>query len=514
MTQAYPGAAVGAIVGATDAIAKVVVQWVDAALDVHDRDGEVRLLGDRLQKLGMLPAARITYLKETADTQHCLGLQVTITEPEQIRVCLRLLYDRLLESPLECRLQILLRAVRLQLQTRNGEDLLVLPNAIETLLPARQIFQARAEAYALQGGEHSPVEKTNLELLRYRLNLPQEEADYLISRALGPYLDRQAKLRKYREVLTAELDRGNPLSEATWAELRTLYQSLGLTPADASAIDEENITRFQLDTTQVQAPESKEPGENSGGASELPPTAPMAPPPPLPPLPDYSDRYRQEFAEAIAHTLYPSEFDRGRLEQARRLWELAPDSVQVMEQDITAERYGPIDSAQGVDYRRLRQLLWSGQWEMADQETERLLLTALSPDMGPLDSETLVQLPCLDLHTLDALWRRYSQDRFGFKAQYLVYCQVQQRADEFLQTVAWQQGISIANVNVLTRRKAYRDLQFDLAAPVGHLPSWRWGCEALEQEYAVSEGLVDALFAHVEKCMPDLSPPPPSPLAA
>ncbi|NJN22252.1 MAG: hypothetical protein HC812_15065 [Leptolyngbya sp. RL_3_1] len=297
MTQTYPGAAGG--LTTTDAIAKVVVQWVDANLTAPDRDTEVRLLGDRLQTLGMFPAARLTYLREKGDTTECLGLQVAIAEPEHIRVCLRLLYDRLLESPLEVRLQILLRAVRLQLQTRNGEDLLVLPNAIETLLPARQIFQARAEAYALQGGEYSPVEKTNLELLRYRLNLSQEEADYLANRALGPYMDRQAKLRKYREVLTAELDRGYPLSEATWAELRTLYQSLGLTPADVTAISEEHITRLQIEATQLQALEQSQlpepaPPEEPEDAPALPVTAEMSP---LMPLPDYRERYRQEFTE-------------------------------------------------------------------------------------------------------------------------------------------------------------------------------------------------------------------------
>ena len=198
---------------------------------------------------------------------------------------------------------------------------------------------------------------------------------------------------------------------------------------------------------------------------------------------------------------------------ARQLGELAPDPIQAMEQTLTAERYGPIVSAQGIDYSRLRQLLWSGYWEMADQETERLILTALSQDLNPLEPEAIMKLPCLDLNTLDALWSRYSQGRFGFKAQYLIYCQTQRRADEFLEAVDWQQGIGIANVNVLTRRKAYRDLQFDADAPHGHLPTWRWGCDALEGNYMVSESLVDALFMHLEKCMPDLAPPPPAPLA-
>ncbi|NER81788.1 MAG: hypothetical protein F6K42_19940, partial [Leptolyngbya sp. SIO1D8] len=92
--------------------------------------------------------------------------------------------------------------------------------------------------------------------------------------------------------------------------------------------------------------------------------------------------------------------------------------------------------------------------------------------------------------------------KFGFRAQQQVYVQRENRADEFLVVVGWQDALGLGNVNLLTRRKPYRDLQFRLDAPAGHLPTWRWGADTLEGAYVVDEELVDTVFLHLEKCMP------------
>ncbi|WP_008319023.1 GUN4 domain-containing protein [Leptolyngbya sp. PCC 6406] len=489
MTQVYSAA--------PDTSARVVFQVIDPHLSTEDRDRETAGLLSYLQTLEMAPAANLIYLTDPANPAKKLGVQMTVTA-DRVRIVLQALSDHLRVRPLEVRLLLLLHQVRLQVQSRNGEELLALLPAVDTLLPARQIFQARAETYALRGGEHSPVEQANLELLRYRLNLPLEEAEAIIARSLGPYLDRQAKLQKYREVLNAELDRGDPLSDATWAELRQLYQSLGLSYDDVAGIDQEHITRIRAEVTRLEQTEKE--AEEETRMLEMQEQSPA--PTTEQNQETYIEQYRQEFQEAIAQNLYPSDFDRGRLEQARRFWHLEPERVQAIEQEVTAALYGPIDSAQNLDYTRLRQLLWSQQWQLADQETERLILTALSRDMCPIDGEAILHFPCVDMNTLDALWAHYSEGRFGFRAQYRIYAQQDRRADEFLQAVAWQGGIGIGNVNLVTRHKTYRDLQFQSDAPTGHLPSWRWGCKTLESEYVVPEALVDALFLHVEKCLP------------
>lgn len=505
-----------------DMTAKVALQVVDDGQAPSDRDRDVQALFDYLHHLALVPAHRIVFITVGEANPQRVGVQVTLMA-DMIRTLLRHLSDRLRHHPLDLRVFLLVGQVRLQVQSRHGEELLTLLPAVDALLPARQLFQARAEAYALRGGEHSPVEQANLELLRYRLDIPPEDAEEIIDRVLGPYLDRQAKLHKYREVLQAELNRGGYPSEATWAELRQLYESLGLSSEDVAVINHDHADHLRVET-QHYAPsidpdlddgdrleaeadteimEATQPPPSPGSETVAPSASPMSEVEAL-------ANYRQEFEAAIAHSLYPSEFDRGRLEQARRFWQLTPEQVQAIEQAVTADRYGPIDSALGLDYTRLRQLLWSQDWRQADQETERLLLTGLSADMRPVDGETFLHLPCVDMVTLDALWRHYSQGRFGFQAQYRVYLQQERRADDFLGTVAWRTQLGVGNLTLHTRPQRYSELIFSLDAPLGHLPTWRWGCDTLDSEYFIPESLVDDLFLHVEKCMPEetLAPVP------
>lgn len=482
-----------------DTSLKAILQVTDSGLSADDRDREVQSFLQHIQSLEIAPASHVTYQTDGGMRERRMGVQVTLPEAERIRTMIRALGDRLLKSPVEIRLAVTLRRTRVQSQTRHGEDILALLPAIEALLPARQIFQGRAESYVLHGGELAPVAQANLELLRYRLNLPPDEAETMIATALGPYRDRQAKRQKYREVLSAEMDREHPLSDYTWAELRKLQQNLGLSYEDVADIDQEFISRIKAEATRLQAAEEttrlqQAATQQQQQTQEAQQTRQAN-----------VERYRQEFRSAIAHTLYPSDFDRGRLEQARRLWEIDLDQARAIERELTDAQYGPIDSAVGLDYSRLRQLLWLNQWEAADQETERLLMLAVSRDMRPLNSELVLQLPCVDLQTLDALWARYSQGRFGFQAQYQVYIQQERHADDFMEAVAWQHYLGVAGVNLATRRKAYHELEFRAEAPAGHLPSWRWSCTNLEREYAVPDALPDTFFLHLEKCMPSLA---------
>lgn len=490
----------------TEAIkpATIILQIVDNNLGLEERDRVVQAIWDHLTRLDLTPAADITPLRDGNNAGHRTGLQVLLREPDRISTLVKGVSDYLAKHPVDMRAKMVVGAAWLQIQTNAAMDLLGLLPALDTLLPARQLFQSRAEIYVRRRGELSPVERANLDLLCYRLNLPPEEADSMISRALGPYLDRQAKLQKYREVLSAELERESPLSETTWAELRQFYQGLGLDYEAVAPIDQEYITRIQAQVTLLQQQEeasrlleedaqllaeTRLVQEESQRQQEEQQAR--------------TEHYRQEFRQAIASTLYPSEFDRGRLEQARRLWEIDPEMVRAIERDVTNECYGPVDSNSGLDYSRLRQLLWLNQWEVADQETERLILSAFANrDMQPLDANLILQLNSVDIQTIDSLWARHSTGRFGFRAQHKVYVQHERRADDFLVAIGWQNESGIGNF--FNSRKPYRDLSFDLAAPVGHLPTWRWGADTLEGAYVISEEIVDAFFLHLERCIPAL----------
>ncbi|NJL49050.1 MAG: hypothetical protein HC929_18295 [Leptolyngbyaceae cyanobacterium SM2_5_2] len=192
------------------------------------------------------------------------------------------------------------------------------------------------------------------------------------------------------------------------------------------------------------------------------------------------------------------------------MWKIAPNEAQQIEEAVRSELYGSIRSALGINYSRLRQLLWSQLWQEADQETENVILKALRQNLEPVDREALLQLPCVDLLTIDELWSRYSSGRFGFKAQQQVYQQVDRQPADFLRTLDWR-GPRISLTGGI---KPYKNLQFSASAPPGHLPTWRWCCPSLDSGYDVSDSIVEGLFRHLEsaslwghhRCRPPLPP--------
>jgi len=78
----------------------------------------------------------------------------------------------------------------------------------------------------------------------------------------------------------------------------------------------------------------------------------------------------------------------------------------------------PLRSEKGVDYRRLRSYLRSGQWREADQETDRVMLQAAGQTKQEyLGTDDIRKFPCQDLQTIDQLWVAASKGRFGFSVQ-------------------------------------------------------------------------------------------------
>ncbi|MEB3886690.1 GUN4 domain-containing protein [Lyngbya sp. CCY1209] len=103
----------------------------------------------------------------------------------------------------------------------------------------------------------------------------------------------------------------------------------------------------------------------------------------------------------------------GRLESEAD-WEskAEPDFLETVE----------LESAVGMDYTELRDLLAAGRWEEADAETRRLISAignreesfAIGLIAGLLG---VYNFPCEDLRTIDRLWLKYSDRRFGFSVQ-------------------------------------------------------------------------------------------------
>ncbi|MFM6310751.1 MAG: GUN4 domain-containing protein, partial [Dolichospermum sp.] len=96
-------------------------------------------------------------------------------------------------------------------------------------------------------------------------------------------------------------------------------------------------------------------------------------------------------------------------------------SLKSIEVKPAASSLVSLKSAVGMDYTKLQDLLAAGKWKEADQETASVMLAVAKPILGFyidfLDVKGIDNFPCEDLRTIDQLWVKYSNGRFGFSVQ-------------------------------------------------------------------------------------------------
>ncbi|MFB2880512.1 GUN4 domain-containing protein [Floridanema aerugineum] len=166
-----------------------------------------------------------------------------------------------------------------------------------------------------------------------------------------------------------------------------------------------------------------------------------------------------------------------------------PQSVQSWLKLLSEIEADDLSSDKGVDYRKLRDLLKGGSWKEADEETLKVMLKAAGREKEDwLDDESIDKFPCTDLRTIDQLWVKYSNGRFGFSVQKRIWESVRGKPGKyhyykkFGEKVGWlcrekKVGWYVEEKNDW---KNYSDLTFSLNAPGGHLPAhfgfWVFGC--------------------------------------
>ncbi|CAD5954590.1 GUN4 domain-containing protein [Planktothrix agardhii] len=126
-----------------------------------------------------------------------------------------------------------------------------------------------------------------------------------------------------------------------------------------------------------------------------------------------------------------------------------------------------LKSAKGVNYHQLEQLLKAGNWKEADEETAKKMVEAA----GRTKEGFLVGIdnnfPCEDLRTIDQLWVKYSNGRFGFSVQQRIY----KSLGGARKPLAWAEFCDIVGWRRVDGKwEEYKDLKFHQTAPVGHLP--------------------------------------------
>lgn len=108
----------------------------------------------------------------------------------------------------------------------------------------------------------------------------------------------------------------------------------------------------------------------------------------------------------------------------------------------------PVISDVIYDYDKLKKLLSEGKWQEADEETACCMLkVAGREEEGWLRVEDIEKFPCSDLRTIDQLWVKYSDGKFGFSVQKKIYQSLggTKEYDEkvycsFGDKVGWRQG--------------------------------------------------------------------------
>jgi len=126
-------------------------------------------------------------------------------------------------------------------------------------------------------------------------------------------------------------------------------------------------------------------------------------------------------------------------------------------------------SAVGMDYTNLRNLLAAKKWQEADRETRRVMYKVAGREEERwLDTESIDKFPCEDLRTIDQLWVKYSNGRFGFSVQKRIYQSLggtreydDKVWEKFGDKVGWRKNNSWLY---------YKDLTFSEKAREAHLP--------------------------------------------
>lgn len=135
----------------------------------------------------------------------------------------------------------------------------------------------------------------------------------------------------------------------------------------------------------------------------------------------------------------------------------------------------------GIDYTELQNLLQEGKWSEADIHTyrlvEQIIKTAKQENKHIfIELKAIAKFSCPDIRTIDNLWKKYSDNRFGFSSQQEVWQSVNQKGDfsaqtwrQFATEVGWKKGEVATGSGYLL----YDQLNFDPSeAPSGHLPWW------------------------------------------
>lgn len=163
-------------------------------------------------------------------------------------------------------------------------------------------------------------------------------------------------------------------------------------------------------------------------------------------------------------------------------------------------------SETGIDYARLKKLLAAGDWQEAHQETRDLMIQAGGrEDDGYLNDKSVKNFPCTDIVTIDQLWSKYSDGKFGFNAQRQIWENMggnPSSSDTTLAKLAVQVGWKQENAG-RTEFLEYSQLTFDpTTAVAGHLPALKFIPDIVDADVpgSIASGSLSEFMYRVRTC--------------
>jgi len=176
-------------------------------------------------------------------------------------------------------------------------------------------------------------------------------------------------------------------------------------------------------------------------------------------------------------------------------------------------------SERAIDYSKLRDLLRAGKWKEADEETLKKIVECCSGKkvfLGlafSVDADNLRSIPCADLQTIDRLWIKYSNARFGFSVQRKLYLDVHGKFPNKTYK-SWDHS-GVGGFSPFARRIGWmardgsnwiKPFQFTAEVPRGNLPVF-YDLLVCPRGYNIGKGYrshggYGELFLRLEDCKP------------
>ena len=331
---------------------------------------------------------------------------------------------------------------------------------------------------------------------REELGLSESEAKEIENQVFAKVIQKQKHLDIYKKAVNKAFPEGSNINNSSiWNHLKKYQILFQLEDEDVSAIHQEIQDKF-ADAQQQRQQEEEEKRYRLELEAKHQYQANLA-------------QYKINFQKAI-ESQYPLEKNvEDKLKQQQFQWKLKAEDVTNIEKPLRQQaekayqaklreeellqqkekerlklereaqeklsqnvKQEKLISAVGYDYTHLANYLKNGQWQEADEETNKIFLEIGDKDnKNYLNVKDIKNFPVEDLHTIDQLWLKYSNNKFGFSVQKQIWLECGGKLDDSYQWEIYKKFSDRIGWRKNNDWLSYSEYTFNTNALSGHLPS-------------------------------------------